>query len=76
MVEIQDVPQTWWEIDCTYDGTPGSWALAAGDTAQQAEANFRRSLMFPELAVNVRLKRAGRCTAFKAVARGVRGRDA
>jgi hypothetical protein len=76
MVEIQDVPQTWWEIDCTYDGTPGSWALAAGDTAGQAEANFRASLMYPELAVDVKLTRIGTCTAIEAVAREVDGCDA
>jgi hypothetical protein len=75
MVEIQDTPQTWWEIACSYGGTPGSWALAAGDTAEEAEANFRRSLMYPELAVAVRLKRIGTCTGFEAVARG-RGCDA
>ncbi|SRR6266851_4132692 len=42
MVEIQDLPQTWWEIDCTYEGKR-SWALAAGESQQQAEANFRAS---------------------------------
>jgi hypothetical protein len=75
MVEIQDAPQTWWEFDCIYNGKR-SWALAAGDTPQQAEANFRRSLMYTELAVAVRLKRVGRGTAFEALARGVRGGDA
>jgi hypothetical protein len=76
MVEIQDTPQTWWEIDCTYDGTPGSWALAAGDTAQEAEANFRRSLLYPYLAVDVRIKRVGTCTAFEVLARAMGGSNA
>jgi hypothetical protein len=63
MVEIQDMPQTWWEIECTYDGTLGSSALSAGDTAEQAEVNFRRSLMYPELAIEIRLNRIDRCHA-------------
>jgi hypothetical protein len=71
MVEIRDKPQTWWEIDCTYDGAPGSWALAAGDTAEQAEASFRRALLYPELAVDVTAKQIGLCTAVQALAREV-----
>jgi hypothetical protein len=76
MVDIQDSPQTWWEIDCTYSDTPGSRALASGDTAEQAEANFRASLMYPDLAVDVTLKRIGTCTAFEALALEVGGCDA
>jgi hypothetical protein len=73
LVEIQDLPQTWWEIHCTYDGAPGAWALAAGHSAEKAEANFRASLMYPELAVDVRMKRVGTNTAFEVIARGWRG---
>jgi hypothetical protein len=69
MIEIQDSPQVWWEIQCTYNGTPGSWALATGDTAQQAEANLRRSLLYPELAVAVKLKRVGCYRAVEVLAR-------
>jgi hypothetical protein len=76
MIELQDVPQTWWDIDCAYDGIPGSWALAAGDTARESEANFRRSLMYPELAVNVTVKQIGLCTAVQALAREVGACDA
>jgi hypothetical protein len=76
MVEIQDAPQTWWEIQCTYNGAPGAWALAAGDTAQQAAANFLRSLMYPELAVVARIKRVGTCTAFEVLAREMGGSNA
>jgi hypothetical protein len=57
MARIKDASQTWWEIICTYDGTPGSWALAAGSTAEEAEASFRCSLANPELAEDLSLKR-------------------
>jgi hypothetical protein len=76
MVEIQDTPQTWWKIDCTYDDIPGSWAIAAGDTAEQAEANFRGSLLYPDLVVDVTAKQIGLCTAVQALAREVGACDA
>jgi hypothetical protein len=68
MVKIQDMPQSWWEIECTYDGIPGSLALAAGETQLQAESNFRASLMYPELAVGLRMRRLGLSTAVQAIA--------
>jgi hypothetical protein len=74
-VEIQDTPQTWWEVECTYDGAPGCRALAAGESPQQAEANFRSSLMYPELATDVTLKRLGQFTAVEAVANAGNGND-
>ena len=67
-VEIQDTPQMWWEVECTYEGAPGCRALAAGESPQQAEANFRSSLLYPELATEVRLKRLGQTTAVEAIA--------
>jgi hypothetical protein len=74
MVDIQDTPQTWWEIDCTYDGKR-SWALASGENQLQAEANFRAPLADPELTVVTRIKLLGESTAVEAVASG-RGCDA
>lgn len=66
-VAIQDTAQTWWEIEYTYECARG-WALAAGETRQEAEANFRSSLMYPELVTDMRLKRLCQFTAVDAVA--------
>jgi hypothetical protein len=59
-------PQRWWDITVTYDGTP-SWAMAAGDTAQEAEENFRSSIQNPELAVIVVIKPIGHYTLIEAM---------
>lgn len=71
-VEIQDTPQTWWDIQYTYEGARG-WALAAGETQQEAEASFRSSLMYPELVTDVTLNRLGQSTAVQAVVNGAGG---
>jgi hypothetical protein len=64
---IQDMPQLWWNIVCTYDGTPGCRALAVGGDEQEAEVNFRNSLGRPELAVIAAIAPIGMATVCEAV---------
>jgi hypothetical protein len=67
MEVIKDVPQVWWEIICTYDGEPGSWAMSVGDSAEEAQLNFFSSLADPEKAVITSITPIGNCTAFEAL---------
>ena len=64
---IRDVPQLWWDIICTYDGTPGCRAMAVGEDEQEAEANFRNSLGRPELAVITAIAPIGIATVCEVV---------
>jgi len=64
---IEDVPQRWWNIICTYDGAPGCRAMAVGEDEQEAEANFRNSLGRPKLAVITAITPIGMATVCEVV---------
>jgi hypothetical protein len=58
--------QMWWDITCIYEGQQ-MWAIAFGETIEEAEANFTNSLSSPELAVIVAVKPIPECTGVEAM---------
>lgn len=67
LVPIQDRPQKWWCIVCTYDGRPGCIAASVGNTAEEAKATFLGSLAEPHLAVIEELSLIGCCKVIDAL---------
>ena len=60
-IPLQEQPQMWWRIVCTYDGRPGSVVAAAGSTADEAKTNFLHSLACPDLALIEEICPIGLC---------------
>jgi len=56
----------WWDITCVYEGKH-TWAIAFGETMEEAEANFKNSLPSPELAVIVAVRPIPECTGVEAM---------
>jgi hypothetical protein len=65
-VPNEHVSRTWWDIACVYEGEP-KWAIAFGETAAEAETNFKNSLLVPELVVVVAVKPVPECTGIEAM---------
>lgn len=60
-IPLQEQPQMWWRIVCTYDGKTGSVAAAVGSTADEAKMAFLESLAEPHLAVIENISPIGFC---------------
>jgi hypothetical protein len=71
MEYIKDVPQVWWEITCRYDGHPESWGMAAGNTAEEAIANYLKFLAEPQKATITSVVPIGNCTCVEALSGGL-----
>lgn len=59
-------PQMWWDISCIYKGKI-TWAIAFGDSLEEAAANFKHSLSRPEHATILRVKPIPECTGIEAM---------
>jgi hypothetical protein len=62
-IPLEDKPEMWWRIVCTYDGKPDCVCAAIGSTAAEAEATLLDSLAEPHLAVIEEVSPMGVCEA-------------
>lgn len=59
-------PQTWWDITYVYEGKQ-RWAVASGETVEEAQANFKSALPHPDLVVITEVKLVLECTGIEAM---------
>jgi len=60
-IPLEDKPQMWWRVVCTYDGKRGCVCAAVGSTADEAKAEFLESLAYPDLALIEEISPIGVC---------------
>lgn len=62
----EPVPQLWWDITYVYEGNE-TWAIASGDTVEEAQANFKHSLPCAGQAVIMGVKPIPECTGVESM---------